>query len=138
MSKGTSSERMSDFVRAAHGAGISVRSTVMLGYPGETADDVDKTIRFVSDHFDNFDRLKISLFKALPGTRFEKLLGEQPRRTPGVKNMKWNDRYYRGEYFNANGRDRAYRRAKRELLKLVYEVNKRPLRAGAEMFDGLM
>ncbi|MFZ1426348.1 MAG: radical SAM protein [Geminicoccaceae bacterium] len=138
MAKGTSVGRIAEFVKNAHSAGISVRSTAMLGYPGETAADVESTIRFVESNIDCFDRIKLSLFKALPGTRFEELHTTNPDRLSGVKNLKWNYRYYRGEYYNANGSNRAYRRAKTNLLQLVYQINRRPLRASAQMFDGLM
>jgi anaerobic magnesium-protoporphyrin IX monomethyl ester cyclase len=138
MSKGTSITRISEFVRNAHGAGISIRSTAMVGYPGETSADVDLTTKFLEKHYNYFDRVKLSLFKALPGTRFEELHRTAPDRVPGVKNLKWNYRYYRGEYYNANGRNVGYRQAKARLLRLVYDINRKPLRTGAEMFDGLM
>ena len=49
MAKGTSLERTSQFIGDAHGAGLSVRTTMMLGYPGEDAADVAQTIDFLRD-----------------------------------------------------------------------------------------
>ena len=43
MAKGTRLEPTSRFIRDAHGVGLSVRATMMLGYPGETSEDVAAT-----------------------------------------------------------------------------------------------
>ena len=37
MAKGTQIERTSQFIRDAHAVGLSVRATMMLGYPGRRA-----------------------------------------------------------------------------------------------------
>jgi hypothetical protein len=47
-------------------------------------------------------------------------------------------RFGRATYRNAQTTDRAYRRAKSRLLDTVHRINSRPLRPGAEAFDGLM
>ncbi len=41
------------------------------------------------------------------------------------------------DYFNWEGRDRAYRRAKANAHSAVFEINRRPVRTSARQFDGL-
>ena len=40
MAKGTDLERTSQFIQDAHAVGLSIRTTAMLGYPGEAHADV--------------------------------------------------------------------------------------------------
>jgi hypothetical protein len=44
----------------------------------------------------------------------------------------------RAHYRYAPAAERAYRRSANRLLSMVYEINRKPLRDGAEVFDGLM
>ena len=81
MAKGTSLDRTSVFMRDAHTAGISVRTTAMVGYPGETAADVAATAAFLRQHARYLDHVTLSRFKAIPGTRFEQLRERSPDAT---------------------------------------------------------
>lgn len=138
MAKGTRVERTSEFVRDAYAAGISVRSTAFVGYPRETAADLDATHTFLKAHQREFDRIRLGLFKAIPGTRFAELYDRRPSRFDGLTHFRWDDRYARASYRYQPSLDRSYRRAKTRVLRLVHEINRRPLRPGAEAFDGLM
>lgn len=138
MAKGTTIEGMSRFVKDASEAGISVRATTILGYPGEQASDIDATVAFLGQHEQYFDRIRLSRFKAIPGTRFANLYTRRPGRFKGVSHFKWNYRYARATYSYDDAKKRVYRRSKAEMLRLVYRINKKPLRLGAEAFDGLM
>ena len=138
MSKGTRLERTSDFIHDAFDAGISVRTTVMLGYPGESTADVEATTRYISSHQQCLDRVRLSRFKAIPGAPFQELYERAPERYPGVEHLRWNFRYARATYHYGPARDPSYRRAKNRLLSLVHEINRKPLRIGAAAFDGLM
>jgi anaerobic magnesium-protoporphyrin IX monomethyl ester cyclase len=138
MAKGTSLERTSQFIHDAHGAGLSVRTTMMLGYPGETAEDIQATIRFLEAHDGKLDRVQISRFKAIPGTRFQERHERHPERYPHITHLRWNYRYARASYRNQATTARSYRREKTRLLGLVHQLNRRPLRDGASVFDGLM
>jgi radical SAM superfamily enzyme YgiQ (UPF0313 family) len=138
MAKGTRIERIAQFLADAHGAGISVRATAILGYPGETADDIDQTVRFLDTHGQFLDRICMNRFTPLPGTRFHELYERAPARFTGLTNLKWDFRLRRGEYRYTPASDRAYRKAKARLLHSVYRVNSKPLRRGAGVFDGLM
>jgi anaerobic magnesium-protoporphyrin IX monomethyl ester cyclase len=138
MAKGTNVDETSRFIRDAHAAGISVRMTAMVGYPGETKHDLDATIRFLETHVDEVDRVRVGLFKPIPGSGFQERYDGKPSRYPGVTRMDWDFRYARAEYDYEPARDRGYRRAKTRLLGLIHDINRRPLPAGAQVFDGLM
>jgi radical SAM superfamily enzyme YgiQ (UPF0313 family) len=138
MAKGINLERTSQFIRDAYEAGISVRTTAFLGYPGETAEDIIATTRFLRDHERYLDRVRLGLFKAIPGTRFHELYEKRPARYASVTHFKWDFRYGRASYQYEAAKDRTYRREKTRLLNFVHHLNRQPLRGGAEVFDGLM
>lgn len=138
MLKGTSVARNSQFVRDAASSGISVRTTVILGYPQETPEDVQATADFLTTHFDAIDRVKLSRFKAIPGTAFETRMARRPEKYPNVIQPEWDYRYARARYQYPAARDLAYRRAKVNLLKVVHKINRKPLMDSAQQFNGLM
>jgi anaerobic magnesium-protoporphyrin IX monomethyl ester cyclase len=138
MAKGTNLERTSQFIQDAHAAGLSIRTTAMLGFPGEGHEDVAASVRFIEEHEKCLDRIALARFKIIPGTLFHRRLEGAPERYPDVQDLRWNMRFGRASYRNAQTTDRAYRRAKSRLLDAVHRINSRPLRPGAEVFDGLM
>lgn len=138
MAKGTSVEEMSQFVREASEAGVSVRTSAMLGYPGEEAADIERTVGFLRHHEPYLDRVRLSRFKAIPGTRFETIHRQRPERYQSLTNFRWNYRLARAAYTYEEAKRRSYRRAKADMLRFVHQINKKPLRPGAEVFDGLM
>jgi anaerobic magnesium-protoporphyrin IX monomethyl ester cyclase len=138
MAKGINLDRTSQFIREAYEAGISVRTTAFVGYPGETADDLAAITRFLRDHERYLDRVRLGLFKAIPGTRFHDLYEKAPARYPGLTRFEWDFRYARARYQYEPAKSRPYRKSKTRLLSLVHQINRQPLRGGAEVFDGLM
>lgn len=138
MAKGTRLDSTARFLADAHDAGLSVRTTMMLGYPGETTQDVRLTARFLEEHGSRLDRVRMSSFKAVPGTRFAESYDRAPDHYPGVEGFTWDRRFSRATYSYAPAKARDYRRAKSAVLGHVHAINRRPLRPGAESFDGLM
>ena len=138
MGKGTSIEQSSQFVADAHQAGISLRASMMLGYPHETTDDIWQSVSFLKKHQHHFDRIRLSRFKAIPGTRFDTLYTKRPSRFSSIKNFHWDYRYARAAYEYPDSTDKYYRRAKRALLQIIHTINQQPLRDDAVQFDGLM
>ena len=138
MAKGTSLDRTSVFMRDAHTAGISVRTTAMVGYPGETAADVAATAAFLRQHARYLDHVTLSRFKAIPGTRFEQLRERSPERYESLVGFAWDRRGARAHYRYAPASARPYRRAISDLLDTVYDINRAPIRETAAVFDGLM
>lgn len=138
MGKGTNVERNHQFVQDAYRAGLSVRCSMMLGYPSETADDLQATYDFLKVNQAAFDRIRPARFKAIPGTRFEKLYHHRPSRFTGISEIKWDYRYARAAYTYQPAIDKAYARLTRDILWLIHQINREPLRDDAVQFDGLM
>ena len=85
MAKGCKVERNESFMRDASKAGISVRATMILGYPGEASTDIDLSTRFLERNNEHLDRINLCRFKPIPGTRFEKLYKNRPERFDDIR-----------------------------------------------------
>lgn len=138
MGKGTSIEQNISFMENAKSAGLSVRTSMMLGYPGETVADVELTAAFLQTHGYLLDRVRLSRFKAIPGTRFERLHARFPKRFENLAGFKWRYGEGRADYSYLPARSRAYRQAKADVLQRVFEINRKPLPEEAAAFNGLM
>ncbi|WP_067508199.1 radical SAM protein [Actinoplanes sp. TFC3] len=137
MAKGTDISQTSTFIRDAHAVGLSVRTTMMLGYPGETSHDVAQTYRFLSDHEHMLDRISMSPFKAIPGTRFARRHTSDPTRFPDLRDLKWDSGQATATFQHEPPAPRAYRRERARVLNLVHRINSRDLRNQALEFDGV-
>jgi len=138
MKKGTKIQDCSEFILAAHKAKISVRTSMMLGFPGETADDLEQTNAFLERHFHALDRVRLSLFKPLPETPFDRMYQRNPEKYSNLKKFKWDYKLARGIYTYQPNREKTYRKEKQQLLKIIYEINKKPLSDDAKQFNGMM
>lgn len=138
MGKGTSMARNLQFMRDAKDAGLSVRVSMMLGYPGETHEHVAETAQFLREHGGLLDRVRMARFKPIPGTRFERLHARRPDKFPGMEGFKWRYAEGRADYVYRPAMSPAYRKAKAEVLRQIYQINRRPLPAEASEFNGLM
>ncbi len=54
------------FVEMCHNEGLKVKANFIIGFPGETLEDVLLTERFI--HENNFDQIGLCFFQPLPGT----------------------------------------------------------------------
>ncbi|MCZ7569699.1 MAG: B12-binding domain-containing radical SAM protein [Ardenticatenaceae bacterium] len=68
MEKGTTVEQIYAAARRLHEAGIKVGFFLQFGYPGETREDIEKTLQMVRDC--QPDDVGMSVSYPLPGTRF--------------------------------------------------------------------
>jgi anaerobic magnesium-protoporphyrin IX monomethyl ester cyclase len=68
MEKGTRVEQIYTAARQLHAIGIRVAFFLQFGYPGETLEDIEKTLQMVRDC--RPDDIGISVSYPLPGTRF--------------------------------------------------------------------
>jgi radical SAM superfamily enzyme YgiQ (UPF0313 family) len=136
MDKGASVERSSTFIREAHEAGISVRCTMFKGYPGETADDLEQTAKFLKAHQPYLDRVRFNDFSILEGTPVWHAArgGDLPQ----IAFLGQNAKLGRARYVNQSTEGVEYRRAKAKVLRAVFAINRRKLRLDAQMFDGMM
>lgn len=92
MDKGTSIETNQEFLRHSSEAGISVRCTVIQGYPGEEAADLDLTARFLEQNTAWLDRVRINRFNALVGSRLSKEYEKDSTNHPGLRDLEWEFR----------------------------------------------
>jgi anaerobic magnesium-protoporphyrin IX monomethyl ester cyclase len=68
MEKGTRVHQIADATRRLHAAGIEVGFFLQFGYPGETRDDIERTLQMVRDS--QPDDIGVSVSYPLPGTPF--------------------------------------------------------------------
>jgi anaerobic magnesium-protoporphyrin IX monomethyl ester cyclase len=68
MEKGTTVAQIYDATRQLHAHGVKVAFFLQFGYPGETREDIEKTLQMVRDLMP--DDIGISVSYPLPGTRF--------------------------------------------------------------------
>ncbi len=138
MCKGTKIEECGQFIQDAYDAGISIRTSMMLGYPGETTEDVEQTIIFMEANEKYLDRVRLSKFKPLPETPFDRIYKKAPERMPNLSLFKWDYQLARGLYRYHPPKARAYRKAKNQLLNIVHRINSKALRDDAKEFNGMM
>ncbi len=75
MDKGTRVEQIYEATRRLHAHGVQVAFFLQFGYPGETREDIEKTLQMVRDLMP--DDIGISVSYPLPGTPFyEQVSGE--------------------------------------------------------------
>ena len=75
MDKGTRVEQIHEAARRLKAAGIRVGFFLQFGYPGETREDIEKTIQLVRDC--DPDDIGISVSYPMPGTKFYDAVREQ-------------------------------------------------------------
>jgi len=138
MAKGTDLEITSQFLRDAKEADLSVQTTMMTGYPGETADDVNLTTRFLEHHQTEIERVKMNRFQIMSGTLFARQLEKSPHKFPQVTDIQPDHRNAQVSHHYTENDKRDYRNAISRLLKIVHTINRKPLNAAASDFDGVM
>ncbi len=139
MRKGANVERNATFIRDAHAAGLSVRCTMFKGFPGETAADMDLTADFLEEHAERLGRVRFNDFTLHTGTPIWRATMEKSGAAEAALDVRERvDARARATYRFRTPRDRAYRRAKARALRVVHQINARPLRDSARQFDGLM
>jgi radical SAM superfamily enzyme YgiQ (UPF0313 family) len=138
MNKGCTVEANARFIRDAHEAGLSVRCTMFKGYPGETAEDLEKTAEFLEEHAACIDRLRFNEFALLEGTPVYRDVHEEPSRHPELRVLNLDQRNATARHVNVTTTGPDYRRAKARVLAAAFEINRRPVRRSALAFDGVM
>jgi radical SAM superfamily enzyme YgiQ (UPF0313 family) len=139
MRKGCSVERNAAFLREAHAAGLSVRCTMFKGFPGETAADLEQTAVFLERHAPFIDRIRYNDLSVSVDTPLYRSIRRTPARYPGFRlTAEADHRDGRASYRHDATADWAYQRMNDGILRAVYAINRRPIRAAASAFDGLM
>jgi len=148
MRKGTLLESVSEYLEDAKVSGISTRATMIVGYPGETVDDVCASERFVSSHRHVIERIKLCAFSRTIGTPIDRQLRKQdnaPVRNHGPRASVGSGEVSlaisgtaRVDRRSIVRRGSAYRRAVGALIEAVHAVNRTPLPEHASVFEGVM
>jgi radical SAM superfamily enzyme YgiQ (UPF0313 family) len=142
MDKGTRVEQIHEAARRLHEAGVEVCFFLQFGYPGETREDIEKTLQMVRACAP--DDIGMSVSYPLPGTRFF----ETVRSELGAK-QNWQDSsdlamLYRGPFstgfyrqlhtvLHKEFRARRSARALRHALRHPLRLGRRELRHAAAM-----
>ena len=138
MAKGVDLDLTSRFLADAYGADISVRTTMITGFPGERAKDVHETCSFLERHERYIERIPIYRFQIMTGTRFAQRLERKPTRFAGLSGITLQHRLAQIGHEYAETADPKYRSAISRLLGIVHRINRKPLRASARDFEGVM
>lgn len=137
MAKGTSTQALSQFVRYASEVGLSVRMTAIIGYPGETPEQVDLTGKFVSDHHQYLDRVIVNRLALSPLTPIWQQVKGAKRHFTNILQPKLNPESGLFDHVNTTFHDKNHRRAVYRLLRAVHRVNRKPLIGGGLTFEGV-
>ena len=138
MAKGTSLERNSQFLHDASEVGISVRVTLIVGYPGEQAEDVRRSTSFLRSHASMIERVTLNRFSIMTGTTIERRLESGWGSDLGISELAPQHRSGFTHHRNRESERRDHRRAAFELIRLVGSINRRPLAGDASVFNGVM
>lgn len=138
MDKGTSVDMNSEFIRDAFEAGLSIRCSMFKGYPGETADDMEKTASFLKTHAPYLDRIRFSDFSLLADTPIYQIINGNKAEITGFKVNKQIKAKARSNYVYNRKDQSSYAKALTKVLRIVHDINRRPIRSAARQFDGVM
>jgi radical SAM superfamily enzyme YgiQ (UPF0313 family) len=138
MAKGIKLDRLSRFLQDAHEAGISVRMTAIIGYPGEEVADVELTTEFIAKHTPYIERIMLNRFTLMPKTPIAKQLANNSDKYPEFSIKQFDVNSATISHSNTKLSTRSYYWAAFRLMKAVHGINKKPLKPSAREFEGVM
>lgn len=138
MKKGTDPARLGEFLAYASEAGISTRVTAFTGYPDEDAEDLEATHKFLTGVKPHLDRVHLSRLLVQNGTPLEGDLREGRLDNTTIERMESKPLDASTSHVNRTVNSPARRKAVARLLKVVHEINRRPLRSRAQELEGAM
>jgi anaerobic magnesium-protoporphyrin IX monomethyl ester cyclase len=138
MKKGTCVDQLSRMLRDARQAGISVRVTMIVGYPGERTEDLEATAAFLESHRDAIERVAINRFAIVPGTPIANTLQCDSKAHPDVTEITIDAKLGSVSHDYEPTRGKEYRRAITRVLRAVHAINRNPIAQSAAAFDGVM
>jgi len=138
MAKGTSLERTAAYLRDATEAGISVRLTTILGYPGEEPADVDTTARFLADHAPWIERVMLNRYTLMLDSDDDRRFRTDPLPSVPIRPGAVDPLTAIVEHENPTLATAAHRAAAYRLMAAVHAINRRPLLPKAQDFEGVM
>ncbi len=142
MEKGTTIDQIYEATALLHNAGIQVGFFLQFGYPGETKEDIEKTLQVVKDC--QPDEIGISVSYPLPGTKFyERVKAQLGEKQNWVDSQdlelmfagEYHPDFYRTLHRVVHKKFSVWRglRATKELLRTPSQLDQRSLRHVASM-----
>jgi len=138
MAKGIKLQKTSTFLKDASDAGISIRVTCIIGYPGEKPEDIDLTTKFISAHFQYIERIVLNRFTLMPSTPIHTLLKAQPQDFPEIQLNEIDLSSGVIPHTNNNLSTLSYYKSTFRLMKAIHKINQNPLMESASEFEGVM
>jgi len=138
MHKGTRIETVARYLHDATAAGISTRCTMITGYPGEAAGDVELTTAFLREHSADLERISLNRLAVIQGTGLQRMWQRSPADFPDLQAGEKKLSLAVLDHRLASNSEPAYRAAVMRLLEAVHEVNRKPLNERARAFEGVM
>lgn len=138
MAKGIKLDRVSTFLKDAHEAGISVRMTAIIGYPGEEVTDVELTRQFIAKHTQYIERIMLNRFTLMPDTPVAKQLANHADKYPEISIQQLDVHSGTIGHNNIKLATKPYYWAAFRLMSAVHDINKKPLKPSAREFEGVM
>lgn len=138
MAKGVRVGAVAEFLRDSHTAGISVRTSMFTGYPGEGPEDLDASAQLLEEHVSQVDRVHLSRFLILPGTPIAGEIEDRPEAFPELRASFGDARVSALDHLDTRIDQKAYRRSLHRLLRVVQRINRRPLPTFAQPLEGAM
>lgn len=138
MKKGTRLDAISAFLQGSASAGISNRCTMILGYPGETAQDVNDSADFLAKHAREIERVSLNRLQVITGTALHRKLNRAPAKFKGFSIIHENHAMAQIEHRNDTLSTAPHRKSVMRLLAEVHRINSRELAPGAREFEGVM
>ena len=138
MKKGTRVDGISAFLHGAAQAGISTRGTMIIGYPGETADDVEASVDFLARHRRVIERVSLNRLHLITGTMLHRSVKRRPQKFKGFDISREDAAMAHVEHRNDVAQTAVHRRAVMKLLTEVNRINSIELSPKAREFEGVM
>ncbi len=138
MKKGTRLDSISAFLHDSASAGISTRCTMILGYPGETAQDVHASADFLAAHAREIERVSLNRLQVITGTTLHRELKRAPAKFKGFSIVHEDNAMAQVEHRNDAIGTASHRKGVMRLLAEVHRINARELTPAAQEFEGVM
>ena len=138
MKKGTKVETIAHLLENATTAGISTRCTMVLGFPGETVDDVHASADFLSKHGSSIERISLNRLSLIMGTTLHRSAQRKPARVTGIEILREQPSHATVSHRNTAMHSPAHRKATFRLLTEAHRINSKQLSSHARDFDGVM
>ena len=136
MAKGMRLKRMSEFTKNAFAVGLSIRITCMIGHPGESAEDIDMTTKYLQEHESEIERVSLNRFALVPGTPVHQRLVTGSRNYDYIEMGELNTNYGTIPYRNHRFESFTSLMSSFRAISVVNKINTKPLIKRAQEFEG--